>query len=107
MLPTPTDKHQCILEFLYFAFCHFIKARGGKAHIAPVRLRIRTRKFREPDILLLLSATDERRQNRYWLGADLTLEVVSEDKPEQDLVDKRGDYAEGLRSRVLDRQSAD
>ena len=44
--------------------------------------------------MLLLSATDERRQNRFWLGADLALEVVSEDKPERDLIDKRGDYAE-------------
>ena len=61
---------------------------------APVRLRIRPAKFREPDILLLLSATDERRQNRFWLGADLALEVVSEDKPERDLIDKRSDYAE-------------
>jgi Uma2 family endonuclease len=28
-------------------------------------------------------------------GADLALEVVSEDKLERDLVEKRGDYAEG------------
>ena len=48
----------------------------------------------EPDLLLLLSATDPRRHNRFWDGADLALEVVSEDKPERDLVDKRGDYAE-------------
>ena len=94
VLPMPTDKHQCILEYLYFAFSHFIKPRGGKAHIAPVRVRIRARKFREPDIMLLLSATDKRRQNRFWLGADLALEVASEDKPERDLIDKRGDYAE-------------
>jgi Uma2 family endonuclease len=94
VLPRPTDKHQCILEFLYLAFTQFIKPKGGKALFAPVRLRIRPRKFREPDILLLLSATDERRQNRFWLGADLTLEVVSEDKPARDLIDKRGDYAE-------------
>ena len=45
--------------------------------------------------LVLLSATDPRRQNRFWTGADLALEVVSEDKPERDLVEKRGDYAEG------------
>ena len=94
VLPMPTDKHQSILEFLYLAFWRFLNSRGGKAHFAPLRLRIRPRKFREPDILLLLSATDERRQNRFWLGADLALEVVSEDKPERDLIDKRGDYAE-------------
>jgi Uma2 family endonuclease len=94
VLPMPTDKHQCILEFLYFAFSQFVKPRGGKAHIAPVRLRIRPAKFREPDIMLLLSAKDERRQDRFWLGADLGLEVVSEDKPERYLIDERTDYAE-------------
>jgi Uma2 family endonuclease len=40
-------------------------------------------------------AKDPRRQNRFWTGADLTMEVVSEDKPARDLVDKRHDYAEG------------
>ena len=93
-LPPATDRHQCVLAFLFVAITQFIKPRGGKAHFAPVRLRIRPWKFREPDIMLLLSATDERRQNRFWLGADLALEVVSEDKPERDLVDKREDYAE-------------
>ena len=44
--------------------------------------------------MLLLDAKDPRRQNRYWQGADLALEVVSADKPERDLVEKRGDYAE-------------
>jgi Uma2 family endonuclease len=94
VLPMPTDKHQNILEFLYLAFFHFIKPRGGKVHFAPVRLRVRPELFREPDVMLLLSATDPRRENRYWLGADLALEVVSEDKPQRDLVDKRSDYAQ-------------
>ena len=91
----PTDKHQAILGLLYFAFLSFMEPRGGKVRFSPLRLRIRPGKFREPDLLLLLSAADSRRQNRYWLGADLALEVVSEEKPERDLVEKRGDYAEG------------
>ena len=95
-LPMPTDKHQSVLQFLFLAFFHFVQPRGGKVHFAPLRLRIRPGKFREPDLLLLLSAMDPRRQDRFWLGADLALEVVSEQKPERDLVDKRGDYAEGL-----------
>ncbi|HVC98738.1 MAG TPA: Uma2 family endonuclease [Pirellulales bacterium] len=94
VLPMPTDKHQSILQFLFLAFLEFVKPRGGKLQFTPLRLRIRPRKFREPDLLMLLSATDPRRQNRFWLGADLALEVVSEDKPERDLVDKRGDYAD-------------
>jgi Uma2 family endonuclease len=66
----------------------------SKVRFAPLPLRIRSRKFREPDLLLVRSAADPRRQNRYWQGADLVLEVVSPDKPERDLVEKRGDYAE-------------
>jgi Uma2 family endonuclease len=93
VLPMPTDKHQAILGFLYTAFLSFVEPRGGKVRFSPLRLRIRPGKFREPD-LLLLTAADSRRQNRFWLGADLALEVVSEEKPERDLVDKRGDYAE-------------
>lgn len=95
VLSMPTDKHQSILKFLLFVFCPFFESRGGNVQFAPLRLRIRAGKFREPDLMLLLSATDSRRQNRFWLGADLALEVVSEDKPERDLVDKRIDYAEG------------
>jgi Uma2 family endonuclease len=94
-LPMPTDKHQSVLQFLFLAFFQVMQPRGGKVHFAPLRLRIRAGKFREPDLLALLSATDSRRQDRFWLGADIALEVVSEEKPERDLVDKRGDYAEG------------
>jgi Uma2 family endonuclease len=95
LLPMPTDEHQNVLQFLFLALFQFVKPRGGKVHFAPLRLQIRPGKYREPDLLMLLSAADPRRQNRFWQGADLALEVVSEDKPERDLVEKRGDYAEG------------
>lgn len=94
-LPMPTDRHQAVLAFLFTAFHTFIEPRGGKVRFSPLRLQIRRHKFREPGLLLLMSATDPRRQNRFWTGADLALEVVSADKPERDLVDKRFDYAEG------------
>lgn len=94
-LPMPTDRHQAILAFLYEAFTAFVRPRGGKVRFAPLRLRIRSGKFREPDLLLVRSADDPRRENRFWTGADLALEVVSPDKPNRDLVEKRGDYAEG------------
>lgn len=94
-LPMPTDNHQAILQFMFLALYAYILPLGGKVHFSPLRLRIRAKKFREPDLILLRSAKDARRENRFWLGADLTLEVVSKDKPERDLVDKRHDYAEG------------
>jgi hypothetical protein len=61
VLPMPTDKHQSVLQFLFLAFLGFVQLRGGKVHFAALRLRIRPGKFREPDLLLLLSATDPRR----------------------------------------------
>ena len=78
---------------MLYAFDAVVKPLGGKVRSAPLRLRIGTGKFREPDLLLLLSASDRRRQNRFWTGADLVVEVVSPDKPERDLVSKRQDYA--------------
>ena len=94
VLPMPTDHHQAILEFLFLALRAFIQQLGGKVRFAPLRLQIRVDKFREPDILLLRDANDPRRQNRYWRGADLVVEIVSPDHPERDTKEKRADYAE-------------
>jgi Uma2 family endonuclease len=94
VLPMPTDEHLRMVLFLYRALYAFLAARGvGIVLVAPLRLRVRPGRYREPDVLLLLSATDARRGNRYWTGADLVLEVVSPDDPKRDLVRKRREYA--------------
>jgi Uma2 family endonuclease len=93
VLPMPTDQHQSISQFIFLALRAFMQHIGGKVHYAPLRLQIRPDKFREPDILLVRDARDPRRQNRYWLGADLVVEIVSPDNPERDTVTKRADYA--------------
>lgn len=94
-LPMPTTKHQAVLRFLFLAFHAFATPTGGDVHFSGLRLRVRPGKFREPDLLLLKGPGDPRYGERFWTGADLTLEVVSEHKPARDLIDKRGDYAEG------------
>lgn len=94
VLAMPTDKHQTLVLFLYEVLAAFVRSRGGKVLVAPLRLRVRAGKYREPDLLLLCSAQDSRRQERFWLGADCVMEVVSPDKPERDVVEKRQDYAE-------------
>jgi Uma2 family endonuclease len=94
VLPMPTDKHRVISRFLLFALFAFIERLGGTVLYAPLRLQIREGKFREPDLLLVRDADDPRRQNSYWLGADLVVEIVSPDDPERDTVEKRADYAE-------------
>lgn len=94
LLPMPTDRHQTLLSALYDLFRDHTRRHGGRVLFAPLRLRIRERKYREPDLLMVRDSQDPRRQNRYWTGADLVVEVVSPDKPERDLVEKRQDYAE-------------
>ena len=94
VLPMPTQEHQAISRFLFLALYSFVQGIGGNVFYAPLRLRIRDGKFREPDLLLVTDADDPRCRNDYWLGADLAVEVVSPDNPDRDLIDKRGDYAE-------------
>ena len=93
-LPMPTFEHQAVLLFLYGLFHGYLKRRGGVVMVAPLRMRIRAGKFREPDLLLLRDRADPRCRSPYWLGADLVAEVVSPDDPARDLVEKRVDYAE-------------
>ena len=61
----PTDRHRAISQFLFLALLPFVGALGGKVHYAPLRLRIRDGKFREPDLLLVRDAHDPRRRNDY------------------------------------------
>ena len=93
-LPVPTDAHQSILQFLYRALFAWLRPRGGVVMVSGLRLRLREGKFREPDVVALCDRADARRENRYWLGADLVVEVVSPDDPARDLAVKRADYAE-------------
>ena len=94
VLPMPTDQHQVIVRFLLLALFPRALELGGTVLFAPLRLRIRDGKFREPDLLLVLDANDPRRGNDFWTGADLVVEVVSLDDPSRDTQDKRLDYAE-------------
>ena len=90
----PTRGHQRILAFLYSAFQAFLNTAGGEVLFAPLRLRIRAGKYREPDLLAMRDARDARSCERFWTGADVVAEVVSADDPQRDFVDKRRDYAE-------------
>lgn len=94
VLPMPTRRHQRMLILLFDLFRAVIGQHGGEVLLAPLRLRVRAGKFREPDILMLRDASDPRSQDAYWLGADLVVEVVSPDHPERDTEEKPLDYAE-------------
>jgi Uma2 family endonuclease len=94
VLPMPTDRHQGILLFFVQLFSPYLERRDGLLRFAPLRLRLRSGRFREPDLLLLRDRRDPRRADRYWQGADLVLEIVSPNNPDRDLVEKRREYAQ-------------
>ena len=102
VLLMPTMFHQVIAGFLYRALFAFVEAHElGKVLSAPMRVRLWPRKFREPDVIFMLARHSNRMTDRFWKGADLAMEVVSDD-PEsrhRDLVKKRREYA---KARILE-----
>jgi len=96
-LPMPTEVHEALVQFLLFALLPFVEGRGlGKVYSNGIRLRIRPRKVRLPDIIFLHKDHFHARHNRVWDGADLVMEVVSDDPKDhvRDYETKLIDYAE-------------
>jgi Uma2 family endonuclease len=96
-LPMPTEVHQELIAFLYRALYRYVNERKlGKVHFSGLRLRIRPGKIREPDIIFLHVDHFHARHNRVWDGADLVMEVVSDDPKDRqrDYEQKLIDYAE-------------
>lgn len=94
-LPMPTLAHQLIVAYLHSLLAGFVAAKNlGLAVFAPLPVRLRPGKIREPDVLFLRSERVRERPD-YPTGADLVMEVVSaghEDR-KRDLETKPGEYA--------------
>jgi Uma2 family endonuclease len=91
-LPMPTEIHESLVQYLFFALHQFVEHRKlGKVYWTGIRLRIRPRKHRLPDIIFLHKDHFDARHNRAWEGADLVMEVVSGDPK-----DRLRDYEEKL-----------
>jgi len=96
-LPMPTEVHEAIVQFLLLALHQFVDEKKlGKVYSNGIRLRIRRRKIRLPDVIFLHKDHFHARHNRVWDGADLVMEVVSDDPKDrqQDYEQKLLDYAE-------------
>jgi Uma2 family endonuclease len=94
VLPMPTVMHQLMVLYLYKLFDSFVESRQlGRVLVAPLKVRLRTGKFREPDVLFLRRGKIARMGNQYWDTADLVMEVVSDDNRDHDLKKKRREYA--------------
>ena len=91
-LPMPDEIHQDVLEYIFFAVKAILRNKGA-ARFAPFKVRVGRRRFREPDLSVLIHKDDRRRGQEYWSGADLIFEIVSPDNRDRDYKKKRKDYA--------------
>lgn len=91
----PTHVHQMIVAFLYGLLKAFVDRNdpGGVVLFAPLPMRLKPGKFREPDILYMGSGHLSRIHD-YWEGADLVIEVVSPSNSAHDHETKRAEYAQ-------------
>jgi len=95
VLPMPTTTHQIIVAFLFEALKAFVSKHNlGLVLFAPLKIRIRPDKLREPDVLFAARDHNHFVGEQFWTGADLVMEVVSADDPDRDWVRKPVDYAE-------------
>lgn len=98
VLSVPTLEHQRILKFLLWALDLFVtQNKLGEVLPAGTRVFIDPKKYREPDVVFCSTARLARTGTRYYDGADLVMEIVSEDPASQqrDLEQKPSDSAEG------------
>jgi len=94
VLPMPTKTHQAIVFFLARVLFWFVDLHKlGRVFPAPLRVKIFNGKFREPDVIFLKTANAEKGTEEYCIGADLVMEVVSDDYRKHDLETKRFEYA--------------
>jgi Uma2 family endonuclease len=95
VLPMPTTDHQLIVAFLYRALYAWITTpRLGTVLFAPLKVRLREGKVREPDVLFMKREHVRRVRKAHWQRPDLVMEVVSESNRRHDLVTKKDEYAE-------------
>ena len=98
VLPMPTTEHQRILMFLIGVLQSFLADHDlGELLCAPLRVKLATRLFREPDLVFMSNRHKTRVADRFWNGADLAIEIVIDDpkSKNRDHVKKCRDYAKG------------
>ena len=94
VLPMPTLDHQLIVQYLFMLLReHLVVSGPGLILVAPYRVRVDEKTYREPDVVVFLRADDDRIGEQFSDGADLVVEVLSESNRDHDLKTKRAEYA--------------
>ena len=82
-LTMPTEIHEALVRFLFLRLYQFVDRRkDGEVYANGIRVRVRPGKYRLPDVLFLHRDHFHLRHNRVWDGADMVMEVVSEEAQE-------------------------
>lgn len=91
--PMPDETHQAIVGLLYVWLRAVAASTGGRVRIAPLPVRLWQEQYREPDVCFMRREHLDRCRGKYWEGADLVFEILSESNRDHDLVTKRDEYA--------------
>lgn len=84
-LAMPTEIHEALSRYLFLALYEFAKRRQlGEVYGSGIRVRVRDKKVRLPDVVFLHKDHFGARHNRVWDSADLAVEVVSDDFKDRD-----------------------
>ena len=94
VLSVPSMLHQFLARMVFLSLNAYVESRNlGIVMSAPTKVRIGDRHYREPDVLFVAAHNRQRKQEQFWEIIDLTVEIISPDDPERDLIDNRADYA--------------
>ncbi len=94
VLPMPTELHQNAAWLLCTLLKVFVKPdEAAMALMAPFSIRLWPGHIRQPDVVYMAGRNAHRRHGNVWDGADLAIEIVSDDDPNRDLRVKRAEYA--------------
>lgn len=95
ILDMPTDSHQKAVGRLFRAIDTFVEERGlGEVRIAPLPVRLWQGKIREPDVVFMAAAHEDRITEDYWGVPDLVVEVLSRSTAQTDRSEKFVEYAQ-------------
>jgi Uma2 family endonuclease len=93
-LPMPTIFHQLMVQFLFKLLDAFVAGNTlGTVVVSGYKVRLRSGKYREADIVFIKTANRSRIKEQYCEKADLVIEVLSDRNRRHDIRTKRAEYA--------------
>jgi Uma2 family endonuclease len=95
VLPMPDALHQAIAFVLANMLVAYATSDSdARVKLSPFPVYLNEKKYREPDVCFMRGINALRRNKKFWIGADLVVEVISESNRDHDFQTKMQDYAE-------------